>query len=95
MIQILVKPPNGNIITNDIEETKTIHQLKEILYLKTNIPTIFQILIYSGRILFDDKNINFYNIKEGSMLHMNLRMIPIRYPNRSIDSILGKRKSIN
>jgi hypothetical protein len=95
MFQILIKTPNGNTITNDIDQTDTIHQVKELLYLKTNIPCIYQILIYNGRILFDENSVEFYNITEGCTLYMNVRMNPIINRYRPIHSILGKRKSID
>lgn len=93
MIQLLVTTPNGNTVTIDIDQSKTIEHLKELLYLKIGIPAPFQILIFNGKIILDEKYLTFYNIMEGSILHMSLRMSASIPPIRPVDSILGKRKS--
>ncbi len=97
MFQILVKTSNGNTITIDIEPTSTIHHLKEVLNIRTRIPEIFQLIIYNGRILVDNRTIESYSITDSCTLYMNLRMNPIIIQpqiSRPIDSILGKRKKI-
>ena len=97
MIQLLIKTSSGNTITIDVNPEETIERVKELIYIKTDIPSVFQILIYNGRIIYNHKKIEDYNITEGCMLYMNLRMNAGLNPlgvNRSIYSILGKRKRI-
>ena len=74
MFQIFIKSIHGKTIAIDVNEVDTIKELKEAIFIKTKIPCIYQILLYSGKNLLDTETIKFYNITESDTILMNLRM---------------------
>lgn len=56
--------------TVTIEPSQTIHQVKEVVSGKFDIPTDRLRLIYSGRVLKDEDLVSKYNIKDGVTIHV-------------------------
>jgi hypothetical protein len=63
----------GKTIVIDINETDTIKELKQNIFIKTKIPCIYQILLHSGKNLLDTEIIQSYDIKESDTILMNIR----------------------
>lgn len=94
MFQLFLKTNQGNTLTIDVHQLETIYDLKKKAYIKTGVPTIFQLLLHNGKILLDHNTIEFYNMTNADTVYMNLRMSVITDTTRK-RSILGKRKSID
>ena len=73
MFQIFIKSIHGKTIAIDVNDLDTIKELKEAIYIKTKIPSIYQILLHSGKNLLDTETIQSYHIKESDTILMNLR----------------------
>jgi len=74
MFQIFITSINGKTISIDVNELDTIKQLKERIYLKSEIPCIYHILVYNGKNLIDTENIQFYKIKESDTIRFSIRI---------------------
>lgn len=72
--QIYVKTLTGKTVTTDIPFEGRIADVKRALCDKEGIPADQQRLIYTGRVLEDDKELSDYNIQDGSTLNLVLRL---------------------
>jgi ubiquitin len=73
-MQLVVKSITGTSITVDVEHTDKIKDIKLAIQEKEGIPYEQQRIIYAGRSLADDKNIEEYKIQAGNVLHMVLQL---------------------
>ena len=73
MFQIFVKYISGKTMAIDVNETDTIKELKQTIFIKTRIPCIYQILLHSGKNLLDTETIQSYDIKESDTILINIR----------------------
>lgn len=62
----------GEIITLEVVPTDTVYKVKALIMEKKGIPPDQQQLIFRGTQLEGDHDLNFYNIHDGSMLHLQL-----------------------
>ena len=77
--QIFVKFLGGKTITLDVEPSDTILNVKQKLRDKAGTPLDFQRFVFKGRAVGcwgggDDRTLSYYNIKNGSTLHLNPRL---------------------
>jgi ubiquitin C len=73
MIQIFVKPLNGQTIVLEMDMNDTIRKLKYKINKKEGIPIRTQRLTFLANILEDKQTISHYNIQNESTLHLILR----------------------
>ena len=73
-MKILVKTLTGQQISINVEPKDTIKKVKEKIQSSIGIPPDQQRLIYVGRQLEDENTISKYNIENGSVLHLVLRL---------------------
>lgn len=72
--QFFVKTLVGKTLTFDHTDGLTVRNLKEMIFKTENIPLEQQRLIFSGKQLEDDQTLAHYEIKNGSNLHLILRL---------------------
>lgn len=72
--QIFVKTLTGKTIALDVDGVNTIQSVKKQIQEKEGIPEEQQRLIFSGKQLEDDKQLQDYNINAESVLHLVLRL---------------------
>ena len=73
-MQIFVKSLTGKTWTLDVKPTDTIESLMQMNYVKQQIPTNQQRLIFRGRQLEESRTIADYNIEKESTIHLVLRI---------------------
>ena len=69
-IVIARAPPKRTISIDNIESTDTIAYLKELVLNAEDIPDYCQHYVFAGKQLEEDKTLSYYNIKEGTTIHM-------------------------
>ena len=73
-MQIKIKNLGGILIPLDVESGDTVIRLKERIEEKEGIPPEQQRLIFGGKALADEKNIESYNIQAGNTIHLVLAL---------------------
>ncbi|EGG18599.1 hypothetical protein DFA_04093 [Cavenderia fasciculata] len=72
-ININVKQLDGKVYTLKVTLATKVPELKEQLHELSGINTALQRLIYKGKVLRDDKDLDFYKIEDGVTLHLTER----------------------
>ena len=72
-MQIFVRSDNIKTMTFDVEPTILVEKLKEEITNKSNLKT--ERLIFAGKELQNNKNLNFYNIQKESTNFMVFRRL--------------------
>lgn len=85
-MQIYVKTLTGKNITVDVSPSDSIYITKTKIHAKEGIPPDEQRFIWAGQQLEDDRALSDYNIKEGSTMHMVLRLRGMISTFTSIDT---------
>ncbi|ORX39716.1 hypothetical protein BD324DRAFT_614704 [Kockovaella imperatae] len=70
VIKITVKGPSELKLSIEIDPSKTVAELKEVIAEKSDVEKDRQRLIYSGKVLKDEEQISTYKIQNGHTLHM-------------------------
>jgi hypothetical protein len=73
-IEVICVTLSGKEIKVTIDPTNTILNLKKNVYKKTDIMIDDQNFVYNGKPLKDNKQINSYNITDGSRINMTLQL---------------------
>lgn len=73
-MNIKIKSLTGKIINLRVEQTDTIHRVKELVQEMEGIGTDQQRIIYNGSLLKDDTQIIQAKLEPGSVLHMILAL---------------------
>ena len=71
---IFVKSLTGKKMFVTVALESSVFRLKQLLETTENIPVDDVRLIYSGKLLADDKPLEFYNIQAGGTIHMVLQL---------------------
>ncbi|CAG8475962.1 584_t:CDS:2 [Diversispora eburnea] len=72
---IYVKTKTGKIINLESETNKTIRQIKQEIQNREDIPLGQQCLVFSGNELHDQNTLSYYNVQNGSTLHLKYKDI--------------------
>jgi ubiquitin C len=73
-MQIFAKTVTGKTITLEIEPSETIKDLKAKIQDKTDIPSRYQRLVFSGRPLEDSATLSAYNIQRENVVYVVIRL---------------------
>ena len=74
-MQIFIRWKNNkNSTLNDVEKTHTIHEIKEMITAKENIPPDQIRLLFAGKQLEGNRTLDYYDIQKESTLHGILRL---------------------
>ncbi|KAF9615616.1 hypothetical protein IFM89_024712 [Coptis chinensis] len=73
-MEILVSTPTGKQITFQVQSSNTIEILKTKVRDKEGIPPHLQKLFFSGKLLEDGRTLSDYNIQNGSVVFLVLRL---------------------
>jgi ubiquitin C len=71
-MQIFIKNLKGNTFTLELKQDDSVLKVKKLIQITTHIPYNKQLLFFSGKLLRDDKNISYYEIKKDSNLQLTL-----------------------
>ncbi|CAG8475944.1 583_t:CDS:2 [Diversispora eburnea] len=72
---IYVKTKTGKIINLEAETNKTIRQIKQKIQYREDIPLGQQRLVFLGNELHDRNTLSYYNVQNGSTLHLKYKEI--------------------
>lgn len=67
----------GKTLELKADTSDTVKQIKQKIQNEENIPLDQQCLIFDGRELYNAHNLSYYNIKKGSTLNLECKLIPI------------------
>jgi len=73
-ISIIIKMKKGTVIKMLVDKNETIKNLKDKIYDKEEINPDNQILIFEGKELENNKNINDYGIQNDSLIYLNINL---------------------
>ena len=62
----------GEDFTLEVEEEAPVASVKQMIFALLNIEPNQQRLTYEGEMMMDDKTMAFYNIQEGSIIHLSI-----------------------
>ncbi|KAL0742084.1 hypothetical protein Bca4012_083597 [Brassica carinata] len=74
-MQIVVKDMQNRNVSLTVDGSDTIENLKDMIEESEGVPAQMQRLIFSGKQLQDGQTIADYNIKNGSFIHLVLRLL--------------------
>ena len=80
-MKILIHTQNGNVISTNINESRTVLDLKMQIHNMINVNIHDIILIYENNILNDNSTIKSYSIHNNSLIHV-LFMLKYQRENR-------------
>lgn len=86
-MQLKIKELKGNEFSIKIELNETVASLKNLISVQTGIPVIEQKLLLGGKILIDDKSLEFYNVSESSKIMLTRAKVDLK---SLIQKALGK-----
>ena len=69
----------GKKFSVEINSYDTIEKLKNKIFIKEGIEDYFQILLFKGKTLEDDKTIEYYNIINGSIIYLLINEVLLNY----------------
>ncbi|CAB4410668.1 unnamed protein product [Rhizophagus irregularis] len=72
---IYVKINNGKKIDLEVEIIDTIDQIKQKIQDKKGILPVLQVLTFAGLQLYEDYNLSYYNIREESILQLEIKSV--------------------
>ena len=72
--QYFIKTISGKTITMDLVEKDTMENVKAKIRNKEGIPSNLQTLMFEGKILEDNRTMEDYRIRNGSTLHLILKL---------------------
>ncbi|XP_014226356.1 ubiquitin-like [Trichogramma pretiosum] len=73
-MRVIVKTLTGKEIKVDIESSETVEELKEYVEGKEGVPVNQQRFVFNREQLENEKTLQDYNIEDGSIVHMVLRL---------------------
>jgi len=73
-LQIKIRELTGNLITLDVETTDTIDNVKTKIMEETEMPRVLQRLIFEKKELKDECKLSDYDIKNGTILFITLKL---------------------
>ena len=97
VIQIFVRTLSGKTISLDLESNDTVRSVKYKLHVKERLPVYRQRLVYEGRELEDEKQLQDYHIVPGSTLYLYHHLsteirVRVRTPSGEVVPVLVERQ---
>jgi hypothetical protein len=87
---IVIKTLAGKEINLDVEQSYTIEHVKELISNIEGIQPVNQRLVYSKMILEDGRTIGDYNIEEGAIIFLIIRLRDIGVFDKEHNESLGR-----